>query len=248
MKGVILGIHPGARIVDITHGIPPGNIMAGAFALAAAAPFFPDDTIHVAVVDPGVGGDRDPVAVLTGRGIFVGPDNGVLSRAVESAGIREIRVLSDPRFRLSEVSGTFHGRDVFAPVAGHLARGTSFADIGPILPGLKGIVRLPPIRCSRSHIEGAVIYIDRFGNAITNISGDDLQPTWDHPPRFRVGASLVRTAPFYAEAPPGAPVAVPGSSGYWEIAVHGGSAAERFGLEVNSPVRAERVARAADRE
>jgi hypothetical protein len=140
MKGVVLGIHPPATVVDLTHEIPPGDIRAGAFALMTACRFFPKGTVHVAVVDPGVGSRRRAIAVQTANSCFVGPDNGVLSWALMREKIKTIRLLENREFFLEPVSHTFHGRDIFAPVAAHLSRGVAVSRLGR---ELKDFVRLP---------------------------------------------------------------------------------------------------------
>lgn len=228
MKGVILRIHSRATIVDLTHEIPPGDIRAGAFVLAAAAHFFPKGTVHVAVVDPGVGGARKAIAVQTANGFFVGPDNGVLSWALAREKIKSIRRLENDRYFLRPVSRTFHGRDIFAPVAAHLSRGVSIEKLGP---ARKDFIRLPwpKPRVAPGSIEGEVIYIDRFGNGITNLANASVSPRRGHEVwigRRRLGAVKL----FYQSVPAGQAVVVPGSSGFLEIAVHGGSAADELGL------------------
>ncbi len=168
MKGGILGIAPRAAIVDITHEIPAGDIRAGAFALWASCRFFAKGGVHVVVVDPGVGSERKAIVAETDNYFFVGPDNGVLSWALTKERIKTIRALENEHYFLHPTSRTFHGRDIFAPVAAHLASGAPTRKLGPIL---KDFVRLPwpkPKR-GRNRIEGEVVYIDRFGNAITNL-------------------------------------------------------------------------------
>jgi len=173
MKGVIFGVAPRATIVDITHEIPAGDIRAGAFALAASCRFFPKGTVHVAVIDPGVGGRRKAIAVQTANYFFVGPDNGVLSFALAREKIKSLHRLENPDCFLQPVSQIFHGRDIFAPVAAHLGCGTSVGKLGP---AQKGFVRLswPQPRVRRNRIEGEVVFIDRFGNAMTNIKNSSL--------------------------------------------------------------------------
>jgi hypothetical protein len=168
MKAVILGIHPRTNVVDITHEIPPGDIRAGAFALLASCRYFPKGTVHAAVVDPGVGSQRRAIAVRTTNGFFVGPDNGVLSWALAREKIKTVRFLENRRYFLEPVSRTFHGRDIFALVAAHLSRGLSATRLGP---ELKDFVRLPwpPTTRQRGAVQGEIVHIDHFGNAITNI-------------------------------------------------------------------------------
>jgi len=235
MKGVILGLAPRAAIVDLTHEIPAGDIRAGAFALAAGCQFFPKGTVHVAVVDPGVGGARKAIAVRTANYFFVGPDNGVLSFALTREKIKSVRRLENADYFLQPVSRTFHGRDIFAPVAAHLSRGARVSKFGP---PQKDFVRLPwpRPRARANRVEGEVVFIDRFGNAITNIANADLNT----PNRLKVflGRKLLcPVKPFYQSVSAGRAVAVPGSGGFLEIAVNGGSATKRFGLKPGDRVK-----------
>ncbi len=229
MKGVILGRAPDATIVDLTHDVPRGDAGAGAFALAAGCRFFPRRTVHVAVVDPGVGSARRAIAVQTADYFFVGPDNGVLSLALAREKIKAIRRLENSEFLLCDVSRTFHGRDVFAPVAAALCTGTPIQKLGP---ASADYVRLPwpEPKPSQAGIRGAVVYVDRFGNAITSIPAEMMK-------RFGGRANIsVGTRPFgelkhfYQAVGPGRSVALVGSSGFLELAVNGGSAAKKFKL------------------
>jgi S-adenosylmethionine hydrolase len=234
MKGVILGINRQANIVDLSHEIPPGDIRAGAFALASSYRFFPKGTVHVAVVDPGVGGARRAIAVQTIDYFFVGPDNGVLSYALAKEKLRSVRRLDHDRLFLTPVSHTFHGRDVFAPVAAHLSRGISMGQLGS---ALREFVRLPwrKPRVRPGSIAGEIIYLDRFGNAITNIENASLPPSGECEV-FRGRKRLCPVKAFYQSVPTGRPVAVPGSSGFVEVAVNGGSAADQLRLKLGAPL------------
>jgi S-adenosylmethionine hydrolase len=232
-KGVILSIAPDTTIIDICHGAPPGDIRAAAFALAAAYKYFPQNTIHVAVVDPSVGGGRAALAVQTARYFFVGPDNGVLSMALENEKILAVHRLENAQYFLSPVSATFHGRDVFAPVAAHLARNLeSLADMGPKQETYQKCP-LPQHNQDGLLLRGSVAYIDRFGNAITDISNDAAgaayQIVWCSKAAFPL-------KPCYTAMPVGHGVAVRGSSGFVEIAINRGNAAERFNLKVGDTV------------
>jgi len=234
MKGVILGIAPGAAIVDITHEIAAGDIRAGAFALAVSCRFFPKGTVHVAVVDPGVGGAREAIAVQTAKYFFVGPDNGVLSFALAREKIKSVHRLENTSYFLHPVSHTFHGRDIFAPIAAQLCRGTPVHRLGPVQKEFARLKWARP-RLHGSRIEGEVVFVDRFGNAITNIQNADLGR------RSGLGVFLGRkrlcpVGAFYQSVPTGEAVAVPGSSDFLEIAVNGGSAAKRFRLKVGDRV------------
>ena len=236
MKGVILGIAPRAPVVDITHEIPPGDIRAAAFALLASYRFFPRGTIHLVVVDPGVGSARQAIAVQTTNFTFLGPDNGVLSWALAQEQIKAIRRLDDERYFLRPVSHTFHGRDIFAPVAAHLSRGSPCHRLGK---SLKDYVRLPWPAPTKGHgeIRGEVIYIDHFGNAITNISAEALAFLRQSAHGIFAGRKrLCSLERFYQAVPAGKPVAVIGSTGFLEVAVNGGSAAQSLGLKTGDRV------------
>ncbi len=236
MKGVIFGIAPRTNIVDITHEIPSGDVRAGAFALMASYRFFPRKTVHAAVVDPGVGSRRAAIAVQTTNYFFVGPDNGVLSLALSKEEIKRIHRLANEELFLKPVSRTFHGRDIFAPVAAHLSRGVPIQKLGP---ALKDFVRLdwPQPRTTPTSIQGEIVYIDRFGNAITNIESQSLE----NPKQTRIDIFVKRKRlcplkDFYQAVSVGKAVGVIGSSGFLEIAVNGGSAANEFNLRHGDPV------------
>lgn len=229
LKGVIAGIAPEAAVVDLGHGIAPGDVRGGAFSLWAAFRYFPAGTIFVAVVDPGVGGPRDGLLVSAHGRHFIGPDNGLLSWAAAGDPGRIIRVLGNPRFRLEPISGSFHGRDIFAPAAAHLHRGSKPGAFGRIKSSM---IELPPISsaCAAGRLSGEILHIDRFGNAITSISKEDLAAL----PAKPLGALVRRQAfplgEYYAEAGPGKPLSLIGSTGLVELALNGGNAAERYGL------------------
>jgi S-adenosylmethionine hydrolase len=237
MKGVIANINPKASIIDITHGIPAGDIRAGGFALMAACRFFPPKTIHVAVVDPGVGTKRAAIAVETGRFVFVGPDNGLLSWALRDESIKRIHRLENRKFFLPELSNTFHGRDLFAPVAAHLSRRIKLTELGPKQSNL---IRLPwpERRRFKDAIEGEVLYIDHFGNAITNISSTDLADSDSAKLNVRVNTHIISgLSRSYQDGSTDAPLAIISSSGFLEIAINGASAAAELGLQIGTPVR-----------
>jgi S-adenosylmethionine hydrolase len=237
MKGVVLSLAPGATVVDITHGVAPQDVTGGALALAQAAPLFPPGTIHVAVVDPGVGTARADLVVEAAGALFVGPDNGVLSLAARAP--RRIFSIEAPAFRREPVSPTFHGRDVFAPTAGRLAAGSPAAAVGPERFDLVQL-DTPLQRQIGDRVEGTVTHIDAFGNLLTSLAAavvprdahievNGEEGTF-HPP-------LGRT---FADVEPGALVAYIGSGGHLEIAVRGGSAAEVIGAARGSVVRLRR--------
>ena len=169
MKGVILRLAPETTVVDLAHGLAAGDIRAGAFALMSGCPFFPKGTVHVAVVDPGVGSARRAIVVQTANYHFVGPDNGVLSFALRREKIRAIHQLANEAFFLKPVSRTFHGRDIFAPVAAHLSRGLSIKRLGPPVDNLVRLDWPQPSRVSAGCVQGEIVCSDRFGNLITNL-------------------------------------------------------------------------------
>ena len=240
MKGVILGIAPAARIVDLTHAVPRQNVLAGAYALASAARWFPRGTIHVAVVDPGVGTKRRALAVETADAWFVGPDNGILSLAVPRRGVRRIIDVSGSKHRLRPVSRTFHGRDVFAPIAAALAHGVDPAELGPVVSTMQRLV-VPKARPRARTILGEVLWVDGYGNATTNVSADDLARTDFRGQRLSItiAGHVVPFRPTYAAVPAGRPVALLNSSNLLEIAVNGGSADADLGASVGTAVRVE---------
>jgi len=236
MQGVIAGIHPAAKVVDLTHDIPAGDVRAGAFALAAAYSYFPKDTIHVAVVDPGVGSARRAIAGQTAKYFFVGPDNGLLSWALARQKILACHALQNQTFFLPSVSRTFHGRDIFAPVAAHLSRGVPIQKLGPPVKEFLRLDRPEPERSGR-RLKGQILYIDRFGNAITNCDAFALSPLGQG--RLHVlarGKKLCSVEGFYQAVGSGQAVAVLGSTGFLEIAINGGNAAARFSLRAGDPV------------
>ncbi|MGH8009986.1 MAG: SAM hydrolase/SAM-dependent halogenase family protein, partial [Candidatus Binatia bacterium] len=175
MKGVILGINPDALLVDLSHEVPAQDVLGGALVLRSAAPFFPSETIHVAVVDPGVGSARRGILIATQHGSFIGPDNGLLSLAVPAETVTRITHLTNTEYFLSPCSSTFHGRDVFAPVAAHLSLGITAEQFGPEAGTMERLT-FPEVERREKLLVGRVIYIDHFGNLVTNITEADLLP------------------------------------------------------------------------
>lgn len=236
MKGVIHSILPQAQIVDISHGIPSGDIRAGALALMASYRYFPRHTIHVGVVDPGVGSNRHGIAVRTEDYSFIGPDNGLFWLALADEKIVEVRRLENRMYFLDPVSATFHGRDIFAPVAAHLSRGVKFSELGPVESELVQLeIPVPVVEVGL--IKGEIFYIDQFGNAVTNIT---LAHLGDIDPK-EVTVHLAKHKPlrlgrYYQEAGPGKPIGLIGSAGFLEIAVNGASAADKLHLNIGDPV------------
>jgi len=233
MKGVILARCPGAQLVDITHEVPAQNVRIGAIRVASAAPFFPDGTVHLVVVDPGVGSSRRPIAVEAGGQRFVGPDNGVLSLAAPRGmlGWRAVE-LTSPEHRLARLSNTFHGRDVFAPAAAHLACGGTLDQLGNPTDSIVELI-LPRPRREGDILRGVVLDIDSFGNLITNVCAADLAG-WPVD-RVTVGGLRVEgLSTSYDESQ--SAVALIDSDDRLEIAVPGGSAAARLGVDLDDPV------------
>lgn len=237
MKGVILSICPEATIIDITHDVPAQDVRQASVVLDGVCERFPRGTIHVVVVDPGVGTDRAMVYAEIGAQRYVAPDNGVLSRLVARAAPHEIIRLQQREFWLPEVSDTFHGRDIMAPVAAHLARGADPSELGPPHEGLIALEPLE-VRVGPDRIDGFVEQIDSFGNLITNITAEMLRgrPTDE---RVCVVCNIFETWGVwraYAEQPEGTLAALIGSDGRLELAVVGDNAAERLGLHPGTPV------------
>lgn len=215
MKGVILSINPRATVVDITHGISPQNILKGTFLLSQAYPYFPEGTIHCVVVDPGVGGNRRPILIETDRYLFVGPDNGVFTCVLERERVRRIIHITRKEYFLKKVSKTFHGRDVFAPVAAHLSLGINPENMGEPIDNPARISIPRPVKGDRG-ITGEVLYIDSFGNCITNISEDEIKDFKDL--MIRVKGCIVRgLSETYEEGERGVPIALIGSTSLLEI-------------------------------
>jgi S-adenosylmethionine hydrolase len=237
MKGVILSINPDARLVDITHSIPPQDIAQGAQVLAEATRWFPHGTIHVAVVDPGVGTDRRIVYLRTERQQYIAPDNGLLGLLARRDPPLMIRTLADRQFFLEKVSATFHGRDIMAPVAARLSSGLDPENLGPRLQQLVEL-QWPEAHAVPGKIEGCISSIDSFGNLITNITSEQLAqaPTGDQV-RIACGEhetfGIFRT---YGDQPEMTLIALVGSSGKLELAIVGDSAAIMLGEKVGAPV------------
>jgi S-adenosyl-L-methionine hydrolase (adenosine-forming) len=237
MKGVIARLHPAAAVVDLTHGIPPQDVLAGALVLRHSAAYFPRGTIHVAVVDPGVGGARRPLLIESAGDYFIGPDNGILSLAVEARETPRIIHLSNAAYHLQPRSATFHGRDVFAPVAAHLSRGVAPAAFGETVEQFVRL-RVPESIQSERELLGEIVYIDGFGNLFTNILEQDLR-AWDRDKLSITigGVTIGRTETHYGAAASGACVALINSWGLLEIALNQESAERRLGAKIGDKVR-----------
>jgi hypothetical protein len=237
MKGVILTINPKATLIDITHDVEKFNIRMAAFMLASAAPYFPQGTVHLAVVDPGVGSQRRAILIQTEKGFFVGPDNGILVLAAQNQGIEHIYHLTNPKFMLHKISSTFHGRDIFAPAAAHLDKGVLPTEFGteikdPTNPEFTRVKR------ANGSLIGEVLHIDGFGNIITNINETDM--VQNHAKLVKVelpDISLKLTfGKTYAEAKPKELIALIGSHGFLEIALNQGNAAEKFHVKTGDKI------------
>lgn len=242
LKGVLLERAPGATLVDLSHAVPPGDVRTGAFVLENAWRWFPSGSVFLVVVDPGVGTKRRPLAVRAEERFFVGPDNGVLTPAIAVAGA-EVRRIDPAAVPVESVSPTFHGRDLFAPAAALLHGGTALDSLGP---EVTDPARLGPeaLLVSQHRLVGHIIYVDRFGNCISDIPGDALLSflaEGEAAPRVSVGSLVIEGLVLaYGEAGEAEACALIGSSGRLEIALRGGDARQRFGLAVGQTVEVQR--------
>ena len=233
LKGVVAGIAPAAQVIDITHEISAQNVRQAAYVLAAAVPFFPPGTIHVVVVDPGVGSARRPLAIASSNAMFVGPDNGVFTPVLDTTDLRVVH-LNRPEFWRPVISHTFHGRDIFAPVAAHLARGVALAELGDAINDPWKLDLEQPARLTAGGLQGEVVHIDRFGNLITNIPS-----SWLAGQRWLVriaGQTLDGVQAAYASVAPGQLLALVSSGDTLEIAVREGNAARQIAAGIGEPV------------
>lgn len=233
MKGVILAHAPRSRIVDLTHGIAPRDVRQAALALRQAVPYFPEGSLFVCVVDPGVGSSRRILWTKGARHQYLAPDNGLLSWAEEGR-FREVRSVVNADLFLKPVSRTFHGRDVFAPVAAALAEGLAPERLGPRAAASRALA-FPSPRRHRKRVSGQILAFDRFGNAITNLTPSDIP----RGARLRHrGSDLGRVRTHYAAVPAGRAVALTGSSGFIELSVRDGDFAKVAGAATGDPVEA----------
>lgn len=244
LKGAILSVCREATIVDLAHEVPVHDVAAGAFALAASWRDFPEGTIFLAVVDPGVGTARRALALQAEGRSFVGPDNGILSLAAEDAeGDVVFRQITNAGMMRPEVSATFHARDVFGPVAGHLATGVPMAEVGPVVDDPVRLAPVPVQHGSAGEWGASVLHVDRFGNLITNLQRRDVEAilaTVEHDRNGVVAVVAGHVLPLavtYADVAEGEVCALMGSSGRLEIAVNRGSAAAALGAAAGTPVR-----------
>jgi S-adenosyl-L-methionine hydrolase (adenosine-forming) len=234
LKGVISGIAPDATIIDITHGISSHDVVEAALALRASHHFFPAGTIHVIIVDPGVGTSRRPLLLVTEKYFFVGPDNGLLWPNFQSAKEKTVIHLTRDDYFLKPVSHTFHGRDIFAPVAAWLSKGVEPQQMGEIVDSPM-VLELPEVRkIGVRKVIGTILSIDKFGNLITNLLPEDLPPTEGEstPYVFHIGSHhITQLRRAYAGAPAGELFAIWGSTGHLEISVNQASAAALLGVK-----------------
>ena len=236
MKGVILGIQPSAQVIDISHGVQPYEIADGAFTIAQAYRYFPKKTIHVVVVDPGVGSARRAILAEMAGQYFVAPDNGVLSM-VFAREQPKVRHITSERFFLHPVSRTFHGRDVFSPVAAHLAAGVTPAQFGKRIEDYLRAEFDKPAHTGKHTWTGAILKADHFGNLATNFHIDQFPALRTHPFSLNAGLqAITRLALTFSECAPGELFVIVGSSGYIEIAASQGSAAKALGCSAGTPV------------
>lgn len=237
MKGVILSLSPAVTIVDITHDVPPQDVRFGAVVLDDVAERFPAGTIHVVVIDPGVGTDRALVFARIGQQNYLAPDNGLLSRLARRTPPRQVIAIEDPEYWLSPVSATFHGRDILAPVAAWVSMGISPAQLGKRLGSLI-LLDWPEAKVSPGRIDGEVLLLDRFGNVLTNIAREHLVaiPARARPRVVCQQMEVEGICRTYGDRLPGTLLALVASSDRLELAVVGGSAAARFEAEIGDPV------------
>ncbi|HVP58141.1 MAG TPA: SAM-dependent chlorinase/fluorinase [bacterium] len=241
LKGVILGVNPEARVIDVTHAIPRHDARAASFALVASRKFFPPGTIFVVVADPGVGGPRKILCATSGGRTYLAPDNGALAEVLDADGYEDLVSVENPCFMLQPVSPTFHARDVFAPVAAHLSLGLPVGQLGPKLDSfVRGEARPPEVRGNSAVV--AIRWVDSFGNLITNCPAElagELAARWGGIAANAGPARAIGFAKTYEDVSPGAPLCLVGSSGFLEISIRGGSAARELGLGLGGAVTLE---------
>ena len=241
MKGVMLGINPDLQFIDISHEIPPQRIREAAIVLSATRPYFPPRTIFLVVVDPGVGGTRRPIVVETAEHLFVAPDNGVLGPVLDPSEVRCVIHATATQYFRHPISRTFHGRDVFAPLAAWLSRGVEARDMGPMIDNFRRLGLPRPRVQADGGVEGEIVYQDRFGNLITNISEAWVKEVWGSPPwqgiEAHIKASVVRGLDsHYAQRSPQELGIIINSWGLFEVFANGGNAAQATGAVAGNPV------------
>jgi hypothetical protein len=241
MKGVILNINPATQLVDISNSVQAYDVLDGAIAISQAYKYFPADTIHLVIVDPGVGTSRRPLLVRTDRHFFLAPDNGVLSFVFEQEKERlQVRHITSEHYFLQPVSQTFHGRDIFAAIAGWLSKGVDSSAFGEEINDYVRFAAPKPKPMAPNTIKGVVLKVDKFGNLITNIRPDDFPQLFQpEPPAFRIiigKAEISKMKTAYAQGTPGETFAILGSMGFLEIATNRGNAARLVGADKGSDV------------
>ena len=241
MKGVMLGINPELQLIDISHEITPQRIREAAIVLSATQPYFPPGTIFLVVVDPGVGGTRRPIVVETAEHLFVAPDNGVLGPVLEPSEVRRVVHATATQFFRCPISRTFHGRDVFAPLAAWLSRGVEARDMGAMIDDYRRLSLPRPRLQEGGGLEGEIVYRDRFGNLITNIAEAWATEIWGPPPwqgiEAHINALVIRGLDsYYAQRSPNELGIIINSWGLFEVFVNGGNAAQATGADEGSPV------------
>jgi S-adenosylmethionine hydrolase len=236
MKGVILSVNRNARLIDLSHDVPPQGVLEAYFLLSNSYRYFPVGTLFVAVVDPGVGSDRAIVGVETEKYLFLAPDNGLLGFLEKDGGVKRVVKIVNRKYFLDPVSNTFHGRDIFAPVAGHLSLGIDLGQMGPEIDVITRIAAPAPRFASEGVVVGEIVTVDQFGNLVTNVPGDRLRKA--DRVEIRVGkAKIEKVRTSYASAKKGELFGIVGSSGTLEISVNRGSAAKQTGAKVGDAVR-----------
>ncbi len=241
MKGVMLGINPDLQFIDISHEIPPQRIREAAIVLSATRPYFPPRTIFLVVVDPGVGGTRRPIIAETAEHLFIAPDNGVLGPVLDPSEVRCVIHATATQYFRHPISRTFHGRDVFAPLAAWLSRGVEARDMGPTIDNFRRLDLPQPHVQAGGGVEGEIVYQDRFGNLITNISEAWVTEVWGPPPwqalEAHIKASVIRGLDsHYAQRSPQELGIIINSWGLFEVFANGGNAAQATGAVAGSPV------------
>jgi len=241
MKAVILSVNSNARIVDISHEVEKFDIRMGAFTLASAAPYFPEGTVHVAVVDPGVGTKRRPIIIQTKRSLYVGPDNGLLILSARKEEVSHVYHIRNPKYMHPKISTTFHGRDVFAPAAAYLSMGCPPSQFGPEIMDYVVPQFAEPLM-KKDKLIGEVIYVDDFGNIVTNISSKDLEKLETHVSdllHVRIGGRRfeIRFCSAYGDVPARTPLAIVGSHDFLEISVNQGNASKTLNLNIGDSFR-----------
>lgn len=240
MKGVVCCINPSARIVDITNAVQSFDVLDGAIAISQAYTYFPNNTVHVVVVDPGVGSARRPILAVAGQHLFLAPDNGVLSLVFDREERVSVRHITSEHYFQQPVSNTFHGRDVFAPVAAYLSKGVDTAKFGEEISDYTRFAAPKPKAASPNNWKGVVLKSDKFGNLITNITAKDIPEIFDgsaRPFKITVGkAEISKICASYSEGAQGELIAVLGSTGFLEISTNKGPASRLAGADKGSEI------------